>query len=231
VLRHISFTIPAQQHVALVGSSGSGKTTLAKLIARFADPTLGAISLGGVNLKQIDNDELRRRLVVVPQEPFLFADSIANNLYFASPSCNEDDLKRVIEQLELSDWVESLPNGLDTFVGQRGSAISAGERQLVALARAALTNPDVLILDEATSAVDAIAEVRLAKALSAISEGRTTISIAHRLSTAARADRVIVLEGGLVTEDGSHEDLLSNNREYAKIYAQWLSATSVTDKT
>jgi len=192
VLRHISFTIPAQQH---------------------------------------DNDELRRRLVVVPQEPFLFADSIANNLYFASPSCNEDDLKRVIEQLELSDWVESLPNGLDTFVGQRGSAISAGERQLVALARAALTNPDVLILDEATSAVDAIAEVRLAKALSAISEGRTTISIAHRLSTAARADRVIVLEGGLVTEDGSHEDLLSNNREYAKIYAQWLSATSVTDKT
>jgi putative ABC transport system ATP-binding protein len=167
----------------------------------------------------------------VPQEPFLFADSIANNLYFASPSCNEDDLKRVIEQLELSDWVESLPNGLDTFVGQRGSAISAGERQLVALARAALTNPDVLILDEATSAVDAIAEVRLAKALSAISEGRTTISIAHRLSTAARADRVIVLESGLVTEDGSHEELLSNNREYAKIYAQWLSATSVTDKT
>ncbi|MFM8453293.1 MAG: ABC transporter ATP-binding protein, partial [Acidimicrobiaceae bacterium] len=220
-----------QQHVALVGSSGSGKTTLAKLIARFADPTLGAISLGGVNLKRIDNDELRRRLVVVPQEPFLFADSIANNLYFASPSCNVDDLKRVIEQLELSDWVESLQNGLDTFVGQRGSAISAGERQLVALARAALTNPDVLILDEATSAVDAIAEVRLAKALGAISEGRTTISIAHRLSTAARADRVIVLEGGLVTEDGSHEELLSNNREYAKIYAQWLSATSVTDKT
>ncbi|MFM8687157.1 MAG: ATP-binding cassette domain-containing protein, partial [Acidimicrobiaceae bacterium] len=152
------------------------------------------------------------------------------NLYIASPICDEGDLKRVIEQLELSDWVESLPNGLDTFVGQRGSAISAGERQLVALARAALTNPDVLILDEATSAVDAIAEVRLAKALRAISEGRTTISIAHRLSTAARADRVIVLEGGMVTEDGTHEELLSNNREYAKIYAQWLSATAVTDK-
>jgi putative ABC transport system ATP-binding protein len=229
VLRHIKFKIIAQQHVALVGSSGSGKTTLAKLIARFADPTLGSISLGGVNLKRIANDELRRRLVVVPQEPFLFADSIANNLYFASPTCGESDLKRVIEQLELTDWVESLPMGLDTFVGQRGSAISAGERQLIALARAALTNPDVLILDEATSAVDAVAEVRLSKALRAISEGRTTISIAHRLSTAARADRVIVLEGGVVTEDGAHDELLRANGEYAKIYAQWLSATSVKE--
>jgi putative ABC transport system ATP-binding protein len=229
VLRHINFKIIAQQHVALVGSSGSGKTTLAKLIARFADPTLGSISLGGVNLKRIANDELRRRLVVVPQEPFLFADSIANNLYFASPTCDESDLIRVIEQLELTDWVESLPMGLDTFVGQRGSAISAGERQLIALARAALTNPDVLILDEATSAVDAVAEVRLSKALRAISEGRTTISIAHRLSTAARADRVIVLEGGVVTEDGAHDELLRANGEYAKIYAQWLSATSVKE--
>ena len=229
VLRHINFKIIAQQHVALVGSSGSGKTTLAKLIARFADPTLGSISLGGVNLKRIANDELRRRLVVVPQEPFLFADSIANNLYFASPTCGESDLQRVIEQLELTDWVESLPMGLDTFVGQRGSAISAGERQLIALARAALTNPDVLILDEATSAVDAVAEVRLSKALRAISEGRTTISIAHRLSTAARADRVIVLEGGVVTEDGAHDELLRANGEYAKIYAQWLSATSVKE--
>jgi putative ABC transport system ATP-binding protein len=123
--------------------------------------------------------------------------------------------------------VEGLPSGLDTYVGQRGSAISAGERQLVALARAALTNPDILILDEATSAVDAIAEVRLAKALQALSQGRTTISIAHRLSTAARADRVIVLESGVITEDGPHEQLIRNNREYAKIYAQWLSATSV----
>ena len=122
-----------------------------------------------------------------------------------------------------------MPSGLDTLVGQRGSAISAGERQLVALARAALTNPDVLILDEATSAVDAIAEVRLAKALQALSHGRTTISIAHRLSTAARADRVIVLEHGVVTEDGSHEQLLRDDREYAKIYAQWLSATSVDE--
>jgi putative ABC transport system ATP-binding protein len=123
--------------------------------------------------------------------------------------------------------VSNLPNGIETHVGQRGAALSAGERQLVALARAALKNPDVLILDEATSAVDAIAEVRLARALQVLSRGRTTISIAHRLSTAARADRVVVLEHGVVTEDGSHEQLLENNLGYAKIYAQWLSATSV----
>ncbi len=227
VLRNISLVIPPRQHVALVGASGSGKTTLARLVARFADPGLGSISIGKVNLKRVANDDLRRRLVVVPQEPFLFADSIANNLSFASPNCSRADLHRVVSQLELSEWVESLPGGLDTFVGQRGTAISAGERQLVALARAALTNPDILILDEATSAVDAIAEVRLAKALFALSQGRTTISIAHRLSTAARADRVIVLENGVVTEDGPHEILLANNREYAKIYSQWLSATSV----
>lgn len=227
VLRNISLSILAQQHVALVGASGSGKTTLARLIARFADPNLGAVLIGGVNLKRITNEELRKRLVVVPQEPFLFADSIANNLLFASPECSRADLVKVIIQLELSEWIDGLPNGIDTFVGQRGSAISAGERQLVALARAALANPDVLILDEATSAVDAIAEVRLAKALQALSQGRTTISIAHRLSTAARADRVVVLDHGVVTEDGSHQKLLGDNGEYAKIYAQWLSATSV----
>ena len=229
VLRNISLSIPAQQHIALVGASGSGKTTLARLIARFADPNLGSICLGGVNLKRIDNDDLRRRLVVVPQEPFLFAASVAENLLFASPKSTREDLNRVIDQLELTDWIESLPKGIDTYVGQRGSSISAGERQLVALARAALTNPDVLILDEATSAVDAIAEVRLAKALQALSQGRTTISIAHRLSTAARADRVIMLEHGSVTEDGSHEQLLQDDCEYAKIYAQWLSATSTGD--
>jgi len=227
VLRRINLEIPARQHVALVGESGSGKTTLARLIARLADPTIGSVFLGGVNLKRVANDELRRRLVVVPQEPFLFAESIAHNLLFAAPNAEREDLEKVIMNLELTDWVQSLPEGLETQVGQRGASLSAGERQLVALARAALTNPDVLILDEATSAVDAIAEVRLAKALQALSVGRTTISIAHRLSTATRADRVIVLERGLVTEDGTHDDLIARGGEYAKIYAQWLSATSV----
>lgn len=227
ILRSISLVIPARQHIALVGASGSGKTTLARLIARLADPTLGVISLGGVNIKRVANDDLRRRLVVVPQEPFLFNNTIEENLKFASPDASDDEILGVITQLELDDWVQSLAVGLQTMVGQHGASLSAGERQLVALIRAALTNPDVLILDEATSAVDAVAEVRLTKALQALSKGRTTISIAHRLSTAARADRVIVLEHGVISEDGSHEQLLVNDRGYAKIYAQWLSATSI----
>jgi putative ABC transport system ATP-binding protein len=227
VLRNISLSIPAQQHIALVGASGSGKTTLARLIARLADPTIGSVMLSGVNVNKIDNNELRRRLVVVPQEPFLFAQTIAYNLLFAKPDATDDDLLSVIKQLELDEWVSSLPDGLNTKVGQRGSSLSAGERQLVALARAALTNPDVLILDEATSAVDALAEVALSRALRALSAGRTTVSIAHRLSTAARADRILVLEHGKVVEDGSHRVLMGHNRQYATMYAQWLTATQV----
>ena len=227
VLRNISLSIPAQQHIALVGASGSGKTTLARLIARLADPTIGSVMLSGVNVNKIENNELRRRLVVVPQEPFLFAQTIAYNLLFAKPDATDNDLLSVIKQLELDEWVSSLPDGLNTKVGQRGSSLSAGERQLVALARAALTNPDVLILDEATSAVDALAEVALSRALRALSAGRTTVSIAHRLSTAARADRILVLEHGKVVEDGSHRVLMGHNRQYATMYAQWLTATQV----
>ena len=227
VLRNISLSIPAQQHIALVGASGSGKTTLARLIARLADPTIGSVMLSGVNVNKIENNELRRRLVVVPQEPFLFAQTIAYNLLFAKPDATDRDLLSVIKQLELDEWVSSLPDGLNTKVGQRGSSLSAGERQLVALARAALTNPDVLILDEATSAVDALAEVALSRALRALSAGRTTVSIAHRLSTAARADRILVLEHGKVVEDGSHRVLMGRDRQYATMYAQWLTATQV----
>ncbi len=226
VLRNISLMIPARQHIALVGSSGSGKTTLARLISRLADPTIGSVLLSGVNLRDIDNDDLRRHLVVVPQEPFLFAETIAYNLLFARQGATHDDLTFAIERLELSEWLSSLPMGLETHVGQRGSSLSAGERQLIALARASLTNPDVLVLDEATSAVDALTEVRLSRALQAISAGRTTVSIAHRLSTASRADRILVLEHGSIVEDGSHSDLLKLNGQYSKLYEQWLSSSS-----
>jgi ATP-binding cassette, subfamily B, bacterial len=212
VLRNISLLIPARQHIALVGSSGSGKTTLARLISRLADPTIGSVLLSGVDLRDIDNNDLRQRLVVVPQEPFLFAETIAYNLLFARPGA--------------SQWIDSLPMGLETHVGQRGSALSAGERQFVALARASLTNPDVLVLDEATSAVDALTEIQLSRALRAISAGRTTVSIAHRLSTASRADRILVLENGLIVEDGSHQNLMNLNGKYSKLYEQWLSSSS-----
>jgi putative ABC transport system ATP-binding protein len=195
------------------------------LVARLADPTKGRITIGAVNVKHVANDDLRRRLTVVPQEPFLFADTIAYNLRFAAPQATDAELHAAVRSLELDDWVASLPDGLHTQVGQRGAALAAGERQMVALLRASLVNPDVLILDEATSSVDALTEVRVARALRKLSAGRTTISIAHRLSTAARADRVVLLADGQILEDGSHEALMAHGGEYKRMYDAWLTAT------
>jgi ATP-binding cassette subfamily B protein len=226
VLEHVSAFIPAGQQVAVVGSTGSGKTTLGRLVARFADPIAGQISLGGVPLALVDNAELRRRLVVVAQEPFLFDDTIANNITFARPGVTRDEIDLLVDQLDQSDWVDTLEEGLDTNVGERGEALSAGERQLVALLRAGVADPDVLVLDEATSSVDALTEVRISRALTKLATGRTTIAIAHRLSTAARADRVLVLEGGRLVEDGHHDQLVAAGGTYSRLYDAWLSATT-----
>ena len=228
VLNSIKLHVPGGQHIALVGPSGSGKTTLARLIARLADPTLGNVLLGGVGLTRVENADLRRRLIVVPQEPFLFADTIAYNLRFASPDATDAVLQKAFSDLELDDWLETLPNGIQTHVGQRGGSLSAGERQLVALVRAAVVRPDVLILDEATSSVDASTEVRISRALRKLALGRTTVSIAHRLSTAARAERVILLENGRIIEDGSHDQLIVKNGRYATQYQTWVSSTQST---
>jgi putative ABC transport system ATP-binding protein len=228
VLNSINLHVPGGQHIALVGPSGSGKTTLARLIARLADPTLGNVLLGGVGLTRVENADLRRRLIVVPQEPFLFADTIAYNLRFASPDATDVVLRNAFSDLELDDWLETLPNGIQTHVGQRGGSLSAGERQLVALVRAAVVRPDVLILDEATSSVDASTEVRISRALRKLALGRTTVSIAHRLSTAARAERVVLLENGRIVEDGSHDQLIAKNGRYATQYQTWVSSTQST---
>ncbi len=225
VLSHVSATIRPGTKVAVVGETGSGKTTLGRVMARFVDPSHGAVRLNGVPLTKVDNDDLRRRLVVVPQEPFLFDDTIAANLSFAVPHLTEADLERRIRDLDLTDWLQSLSKGLDTEVGQRGSNLSAGERQLIALVRASLVDASVLILDEATSSVDALTEVRIGRLLEKIAAGRTTIAIAHRLSTAARADRILVLDHGVLVEDGHHEDLIRRDGVYASMYASWLSSS------
>ena len=226
VLRDVSFVIPAGQQVAVVGETGSGKTTLGRLVARMADPTAGTVSIGGVPLTRVRNSDLRRRLTVVPQEPFLFEGSIGANLGFANPALKRSDLVLAVMALDLGDWLDTLPDGLDTEVGQRGSQLSAGERQLVALIRASLVDPAVLVLDEATSSVDALTEVRLARALERLAQGRTTIAIAHRLSTAARADRVLVLDHGRLVEDGTHTELVQRGGAYARMYDAWVAATT-----
>ena len=227
VLKHLDITIPAGQQVALVGSTGSGKTTLGRLIARFADPTIGEIDLGGVPLRRVSRAELRSRLVVVSQEPFLFDDTVEANIAFAWEHAKHRDVEQVVADLGVQDWVDSLSEGLSTRVGERGDQLSAGERQLVALLRAGLADPDVLILDEATSSVDALTEVRIARALERLAASRTTIAIAHRLSTAARADRVLVLDHGVLVEDGHHDDLITRDGVYRRLYDAWVSATTV----
>ncbi len=227
VLRDVDVVIPGGQQVALVGETGSGKTTLGKLIARFVDPTAGAVELGGVDLRRVGGVDLRRRLTVVSQEPFLLDTTIAENLLFAWPDADDAAVRRVIEELDVEEWIDSLPAGLNTRVGQRGEGLSAGERQLVALVRVGLADPDVLILDEATSSVDALTEVRIARALDRLAAGRTTIAIAHRLSTAARSDRILVLDDGRLVQDGHHEQLVAADGVYRRLYEAWVSATSV----
>ncbi len=226
VLLGVTAHIPAGQQVAVVGETGSGKTTLGRLIARLADPTAGTVLVGGVSLTRVANTDLRTRLTVVPQEPFLFEGSIAANLSFAKPKLSLADLEAAIDDLDLRDWLDTLPDGIETEVGQRGTQLSAGERQLVALIRASLIDPAVLVLDEATSSVDALTEVRLSRALEKLASGRTTIAIAHRLSTAARADRVLVLDHGRLVQDGSHSELVLQDGAYARMYEAWVASTS-----
>ncbi len=226
VLDRVTAHIPAGQQVALVGATGSGKTTLGRLISRMAEPIAGEIRLGGIPLTQVADADLRSRLVVVAQEPFLFDDTIAANVRFARPDAGRERIEQLVDELDVRDWVAGLPDGLDTRVGERGEALSAGERQLVALLRAGVADPAILILDEATSSVDALTEVRISRALGHLAAGRTTIAIAHRLSTAARADRVLVLDHGVLVEDGHHDTLVVADRTYRRLYDAWLSATT-----
>jgi putative ABC transport system ATP-binding protein len=225
VIKDLNLVIPAGQHVALVGATGSGKTTVARLIARFADPTFGEIRIGGVPLHLVANDDLRVRVAVVSQEPFLFDDTVIANVRFARPEASDAEVWEVIGTLGLTEWAEGLSHGLQTVVGGRGEVMSAGERQLIALIRVGLINPGVLILDEATSSVDARSEVEISRALASLARGRTTVSIAHRLSTAARADRVLVLGHGVLVQDGTHTELAATPGPYRVLYEDWMRST------
>lgn len=223
VLHDVSVSIAPGTSVAVVGETGSGKTTFAKLLTRLMDPPVGRVLVNGLDLRRIRFDSLRDRVVMVPQEGFLFDDTLAANLRYGKPAATDADIATAITELGLSDWVDSLPRQLDTRVGQRGEALSAGERQLVAIARAYLADPDLLVLDEATSAVDPATEIRLARALEGISRGRTSVTIAHRLSTAEAADEVLVFDAGQLVERGPHAELAQSGGIYASLHAAWIA--------
>lgn len=226
VLRDVSFTIAPGAHVAMVGATGSGKTTVAKLLTRLADPISGRILAHGIDLRDAELASLRHRLVMVPQDGFLFSTTVGENVRFGKPDATDDELRGAFGDLGLEDWLDALPFGLDTQVGQRGEHLSVGERQLVALARAHVANPTCLVLDEATSAVDPLTETRLTRALESLAKGRTSVTIAHRLSTAERADHVLVMEDGRLVESGHHDDLVNAGGPYSVLHASWLSVTS-----
>jgi len=222
VLQGISIDVGAGAQWAIVGETGGGKTTFAKLLARLADPVDGRIEVDGVDLRQVAPGSRRRAIRMVPQDGFLFDTTIRENVRFGRPDATDRDVETAFEELGLRDWLATLPDGLDTKVGERGEALSVGERQLVSLARAQIDQPGLLILDEATSAVDPATERRATEALRRLSAGRTVITIAHRLSTAEHAERVLVFHEGRLVEEGTHADLLARGGVYAGMYASWL---------
>ena len=225
VLHGINVTVPADSNIAVVGETGSGKTTFARLVTRLADPTEGVVLADGVDLRRADPESRHRSIRMVPQDGFLFDTTVEDNIRFGRPGGTSEDAEAAVDALGLRAWADRLPDGLLTRVGERGERLSVGERQLVALARALVADPGLLVLDEATSAVDPETEQALVAALTLLAEGRTTISIAHRLSTAEWADQVLVFHDGRIAETGTHAQLVAAGGVYARMHESWVGGT------
>ena len=218
VLHHVTLHIPAGETVALVGPSGGGKSTLCQLLPRFYDVDSGAISIDGRDVRTLTQSSLRRSIGIVQQDVFLFADTIRENIRYGRPGASDEEVERAARQAEIYDDIMAMPDGFDTYVGERGALLSGGQKQRVSIARIFLKNPPILILDEATSALDSVTEAKIQGAFARRAKGRTTLIIAHRLSTIRSASRILVIRDGRIAEEGSHQALLALNGEYARLY-------------
>jgi len=219
ILNKLSFTLKPGEKLALVGSSGAGKSTIAKLLFRFYDASEGAIFIDQQNIQNVSQNSLRAAIGVVPQDTVLFNTSLIDNVRYGRPDAGDDEVKLAIKLAHLKEFIESLPKGYETQVGERGLKLSGGEKQRVAIARTILKNPSILVFDEATSSLDSVSEAAVMSAIEEVSQGKSSIVIAHRLSTIVNADRILVMEHGKVVEQGNHHSLLKENGRYAQLWS------------